>query len=97
MNPSGKFFLYYYWTFKNTKFNSKFIYIYAFVYVGQGRGKVFYVGGGGAGGGGVVNFCVEILRQIETENRAIAYALSWDRVRQQLAILQMGIGYNEFI
>ncbi len=43
----------------------------------------------------VVNFCVEILCQIE--NRAIAYALSWDRVRQQLAILQMGIGYNEFI
>ncbi len=43
----------------------------------------------------LVNFCVEILRQIE--NRAIAYALSWDRVRQQLAILQMGIGYNEFI
>ncbi len=34
---------------------------------------------------------------METENRAIAYALSWDRVRQQLAILQMGIGYNEFI
>ncbi len=33
MNPSGKFFLYY-WTFKNTKFNSKFIYIYAFIYVG---------------------------------------------------------------
>ncbi len=49
------------------------------------------------GGGGVVNFCVQILRQIETENCAIAYALSWDRVRQQLAILQMGIGYNEFI
>ncbi len=44
----------------------------------QGRGKVFYVGGavGGGGGLGVVNFCVEILRQIETENRAIAYALS---------------------
>ncbi len=36
MNPSGKFFLYYYWTFKNTKFNSQFIYIYiyAFIYVG---------------------------------------------------------------
>ncbi len=34
MNPSGKFFLYYYRTFKNTKFNSKFIYIYAFIYVG---------------------------------------------------------------
>ncbi len=34
MNPSGKFFKYYYWTFKNTKFNSKFIYIYAFIYVG---------------------------------------------------------------
>ncbi len=30
-------------------------------------------GGGGGGGGGVVNFCLEILRQIE--NRAIAYAL----------------------
>ncbi len=40
----------------------------------QGRGKVFYEGG--AVGGGVVNFCIEILRQIETENRAIAYALS---------------------
>ncbi len=52
---------------------------------------MFYVGG--AVGGGEV----KILRQIETENRAIAYALSWDRVRQQLAILQMGIGYNEFI
>ncbi len=62
----------------------------------QGRGEVFYVGGA-VGGGGVVNFCVQILRQIETENRAIAYALSWDRVRQQLAILQMGIVYNEFI
>ncbi len=38
----------------------------------QWRGKVFYVGGavGGGGGGGI------ILRQIETENRAIAYALS---------------------
>ncbi len=30
----------------------------------------------GGGGGGVVNFCEQILRQIETENRAIAYALS---------------------
>ncbi len=42
-------------------------------------------------GMGVVNFCVKKLCQIETENRAIAYALSWDRVRQQLAILQMGM------
>ncbi len=32
-NPSGKFFLYYYWTFKNTKFNSQFIYIYICFYL----------------------------------------------------------------
>ncbi len=60
----------------------------------QGRGKVFYVGGAVGGGGGGVG---SQFLHIETENRAIAYALSWDRVRQQLAILQMGIGYNEFI
>ncbi len=36
----------------------------------QGRGKVFYVGGAVGGGGG------SQFRQIETENRAIAYALS---------------------
>ncbi len=40
MDPSGKFFLillfilFYIITFKNKKFNSKFIYIYAFIYVG---------------------------------------------------------------
>ncbi len=26
-------FLYYYWTFKNTKFNSQFIYIYIYIYI----------------------------------------------------------------
>ncbi len=49
----------------------------------QGR---FYVGGGG--GGGVVNFCINIT---PNRNRKSCYSL------RKLAILQMGIGYNEFI
>ncbi len=59
----------------------------AWMDMNQGRGKVFYVGGGGGGGS-------QLLRINITPNRNrkyIAYALSWDCVRQQLAILQMGI------
>ncbi len=50
-------------------------------------------GGGGGGGGGSQFLHINIT---PNRNRKSCYSLL-DRVRQQLAILQMGIGYNEFI